>query len=103
MEIWEKIKGLYTGPGKFFTWFVTLWLLYFTWSWFFGSGNTIPIWINAKKEYRNQNAQIEVYKKEMAEMDAAIDRLESNPDTLEKFAREQYQFAAPGEDVYLLK
>lgn len=103
MEIWQKIKNLYTGKGKWFALFVTAWLVYFTWTWFFGSGNTIPIWLDAKKEYREQNAQIETYKKEMEEMDAAINRRKSNLDSLEKFAREQYQFAAPGEDVYIIE
>ena len=102
MEIWQKIKGLYTGEGSRFAWFVTLWLVYFTWSWLFGSGNTIFHWIDAKKEFRSQNASIEYYKNEIDKMDMIIDQRESNLDTLEKFAREQYNFAAKNEDVYII-
>ena len=40
---------------------------------------------------------------EIQEMDREIDRLRNNPDTLEAFAREQYYFSAPGEDVYILE
>jgi cell division protein FtsB len=103
MEIWQKIKNLYTGDSRWFTWFVTLWLLYFTWSWLFGSGNTIFHGIEAKEEYRRINASIEYYKNEIDRMDMIIDQRESNLDTLEKFAREQYHFAAPGEDVYIIE
>ena len=40
---------------------------------------------------------------EIEKMDMIIDQRESNLDTLEKFAREQYRFAAPGEDVYIIE
>ena len=103
MEIWQKIKNLYTGDNRWFTWFVTLWLLYFTWSGLFGSGNTIFHGIEAKEEYRSINASIEYYKNEIDRMDMIIDQRESNLDTLEKFAREQYHFAAPDEDVYIIE
>lgn len=103
MEIWQKIKNLYTGENWLFTWFVTLWLLYFTWSWLFGSGNTILHWIDAKKEFRSQNASIEYYQREIDNMDMVLTQRESNCDSLEKFAREQYHFAEPNEDVYILE
>ena len=103
MEIWQKIKNLYTGSSRWFAWFVTLWLLYFTWSWLWGDGNTIFHWLDAKKEFRSQNAQIEHYREEIEKMDMVIDQRESNLDTLEKFAREQYLFAAPGEDVFVIE
>jgi cell division protein FtsB len=35
-------------------------------------------------------------------MDKEIGALTGNRDSLEKFARETYHFAAPGEDVYLV-
>ncbi|MBE6240712.1 MAG: hypothetical protein E7115_04360 [Bacteroidales bacterium] len=103
MEIWQKIKNLYTGDNKWFVWFVTLWLLYFTWSWLFGSGNTIFHWIDAKKEYRKQNAEKEYYRGEIEDMDRIMKERESNLDSLEKYAREQHGFAAPGEDVYIIE
>ena len=103
MEIWEKVKKLYTGQNKWLVYIATGWLLYFLWSWFFGSGNTIGHWIDARRDYRNQNAQIEFYQKSIENMDMVLDQRESNLDTLEKFAREQYYFAAPGEVVYIIE
>ena len=35
-------------------------------------------------------------------MDREMNHRESSLDTLEKFAREQHQFAGPGEDVYII-
>ena len=39
--------------------------------------------------------------REIDAMDAQIKALSGDRDSLEKFARERYHFAAPGEDVYL--
>ena len=103
MEIWQKIKNLYTGERRKLVWFITAWLIYFSWTWLFGSGNTLFVWLDAKKEYREKTAQIKELDERIEEMDREMNHRESNPDTLEKFAREQYQFAAPGEDVYIIE
>lgn len=103
MNIWQKIKAIYTGERRWFAWFVTVSLVLFIYSWLFGRGNTIFHWIDAKREIADQNVQIEKYRKEIDEMDYTIDKRETNIDTLETFAREQYNFAAPDEDVYIIK
>jgi cell division protein FtsB len=36
-------------------------------------------------------------------MDAEIRSLTNSRDSLEKFARETYHFAAPGDDVYIIE
>ena len=95
MEIWEKVKSEFTGERRKFAWFVAVVFVVFVFSWMFGRGNTVFHWINAKREVRRQEAQIE-------EMDGSIDQRVTDLDTLEKFAREQYKFAAPGEDVYVI-
>ena len=46
---------------------------------------------------------IEMYRQENAELDRRINMMKTDRDTLEKFAREQFFFAAPGEDVYILE
>ena len=46
---------------------------------------------------------MELYQKEIEQMRRQVRMLESNRDSLEKFAREQFYFAAPGEDVYIVK
>ena len=102
MEIWEKVKSEFTGERRKFAWFVAVVFVVFVFSWMFGRGNTVFHWINAKREVRRQEAQIEEYKRQIAEMDGSIDQRVTDLDTLEKFAREQYKFAAPGEDVYVI-
>jgi len=103
MEIWDKIKQTFTGERRKFAWFVTVVLVCFVFSWMFGSGNTIFHWIHAKKEIKRQEAQIEEYKSRIEQMEGSIDQRVTDLDTLEKFAREQYHFAAPGEDVYVIE
>ena len=52
---------------------------------------------------RRQEKVIENYEAENAELDRRINMMKNDRDTLEKFAREQYNFAVPGEDVYVLE
>ena len=103
MELWSKIKSVYTGERRRFAWFVTVVLAYFIFSWMFGNGNTIFHWIRAKQEIRRQEMQIEEYKSQIKEMDGSIDQRVTDIDTLEKFAREQYNFSAKEEDVYVIE
>ena len=103
MEIWDKVKSVFAGEHRKFAWFVIVVLVVFVFSWMFGRGNTIFHWIEAKREIKRQEAQIEEYKTQIKEMDGSIDQRVTDIDTLEKFAREQYNFAAPGEDVYVIE
>lgn len=63
--------------------------------------NNIVRWIRSGIELRQQRHQIERYHQEIGEMNKKIDMLSTNKDSLEQFARENFHFAAPGEDVYL--
>ena len=99
----EKIKNLFKGKHGKFTWFVIITTVVFLVLWFIGPGNTIIHWVEAAVEVRRQQDQIEYYEKENAEMDRRLQMLRTDRDTLEKFAREQFHFAAPGEDVYIIE
>ncbi|MBR5103384.1 MAG: septum formation initiator family protein [Bacteroidales bacterium] len=103
MEIWDKVKNVFTGEHRKFAWFVLVVLVIFVFSWMFGRGNTIFHWVSAKREIRRQEAQIEEYKRQIEEMDGSIDQRVTDIDTLEKFAREQYRFSEEGEDVYVIE
>ena len=46
---------------------------------------------------------MEYYQKEINSLDKQIGILSNDKDTLETLAREQYNFAEPGDDVYLTK
>jgi len=73
-----------------------LWLLFF-------SHSSVLNWVRARWEINRQERQMEEYRKGIEEMDAEIQSLTRSRDSLEKFARETYHFAAPDEDVYLVE
>ena len=98
-----KIKDIFTGEHRKFAWFVVISTSLFLLSWLIGPGNTIIHWVKARNEISSQEKQMEVYRAQIDEMNQNIEELENNRDTLEKFARERFHFAAPGEDVYLIE
>ena len=50
-----------------------------------------------------QRRQIEYYQKSNAQLEEQLQNLSTDRDTLEKFARENFHFAAPDEDVYIIE
>ena len=98
-----KIKEIFTGEHRKFAWFVVISTSLFLLSWLIGPGNTIIHWVKARNEISSQEKQMEVYRAQIDEMNQNIEELENNRDTLEKFARERFHFAAPGEDVYVIE
>ena len=102
-DITGKIKEAYRGPRRKFVWFVTLSTAVFLFVWIVGPGNTIIHWVKAGIETRQQERLIEQYEAQNAEMETRLKMLRNDKDTLEKFAREQFHFAVPGEDVYIIE
>ena len=98
-----KFKELFKGRHGKFAWFVTITTIVFLVLWFVGPGNTIILWVESGLEVRRQQKQIEYYQKTNDEMSTRLDMLRNDKDTLEKFAREQFYFAVPGEDVYVVE
>ena len=76
--------------------------LFLLWIVFFGDDNLVR-WMKARMELRQQNRQIEWYRQEIAEMDKQVRTLSTDRDSLETYARENFHFAAPGDDVYIEK
>ena len=99
----KKIRNLYKGEHGTFFKFVTLCVTVFVVLWIVGPGNTVLHWARSKSDLRHQKKQMELYQKEIEQMRRQVRMLESNRDSLEKFAREHFYFAAPGEDVYVVK
>jgi len=58
-------------------------------------------WIEAGVNIRKQEKQMEFYEADIARLKGEVNSLTTNRDTLEKFAREKFLFAEPGEDVYV--
>lgn len=98
-----KINDIFHGPHRKFAWFVVITTSVFLVLWITGPGNTFVHWIRAGFEIRRQEKMIENYRRDNAELDRRIDMMKHDKDTLEKFAREQYDFAVPGEDVYVVE
>ena len=98
-----KIREIFHGPHKNFAKFVVGSTSIFLVLWILGPGNNFIHWIKAGIEIQRQERLIEKYSQENAELDRRIDMMKNDRDSLEKFAREQYNFAAPGEDVYLVE
>lgn len=97
-----RIKDMFRGEHKGFVWFVTASTSFFIFLWIVGPGNTIIHWVQAKMEISRQEKRIEAYRQEIEEMDKRARTIRTDRDTLEKFAREQFTFAVPGEDVYIV-
>lgn len=60
-------------------------------------------WAQAGFTLQRQRRQIELLQQENAALDRKIQMMKGNRDTLERYAREQFFFAEPGDDVYIIE
>ena len=58
-------------------------------------------WIQAGFTIRKQERQIELLKQQNSELEGKIRIMSSNRDSLETYAREQFQFVRNGDDLFL--
>lgn len=98
----SKVKDIFKGPHRSFAWTVTIVIGIFLIVWTMGPGNTFVGWIRAKRDISSMERQIRDYEQRSTEMDSRINKLRSDRDSLEKFAREKFYFSAPGEDIYIV-
>ena len=63
--------------------------------------DNVLTWINAGFTLRAQEKQIRTLEMKNEGLDRQFGDLMDNRDSLERFARETYYFAAPGDDVYI--
>lgn len=63
--------------------------------------DNIVNWVQAGLSLRRQERQIEQYQRENEELDRRIRVMTGDRDSLERYAREQFYFAEPGDDVYI--
>ena len=69
----------------------------------FISKSSVVNWVKGAAELSRQERLIKKYETEIREMDGEISALEANRDSLEKFGRENFHLAAPGDDVYVIE
>lgn len=98
-----KFKELWNGPDRSFFRYATVitvpFLLYIV---FLGS-NSLVRWAGAAVEIKRQERQMIRLRREINRMDLNVSTLSTNKDSLERYARERFGFAAPDEDVYELR
>ena len=99
----SKLSNIFKGEHKNFRVFVAFSTAVFVFIWIVGPGNTWIHWAKAGLEIKRQERQIKEYQLEIEKMDKTVNMLKTDRDTLEKFAREQFHFAAPGDDVYVIE
>ena len=63
----------------------------------------IITWVQAGFTLRRQHRQIEQLRQENDAMDKKIRTMSLDRDTLERYAREEFHFAEPGDDVYIIE
>ncbi len=98
----KSFKDIIKGEhGRFFIFAAVVFVVFFL-ILLFGKGNNLINWFGVKREISRQEKQIERYRREIDEMDRKIENLSNDKDALEEFARENFHFAAPGDDVYII-
>lgn len=87
----NRLKNRYFLSGVFFI----LWMTFL-------DTHSLKIHYKLYKEITETKRSIEYYKTEIEKDRELLKQLESNPEMLEKFAREQYYFKRPGEHIYII-
>ena len=103
-KIGEKIRAWKEHPaGKvLLNKYFIVGFIFLVWICFFDTNNVGQM-IRSRITLRNQQRQIEFYKREIAAMNRKLEQLKSERDSLEKFAREEYFYHQDGEDVYVIE
>ena len=76
--------------------------IFLVWICFFDTNNVGQL-LRARRTLRSQRQQIEFYEQEISKMERKLEQLQSQRDSLEKFAREEYYYQNDGEDVYVIE
>jgi cell division protein DivIC len=95
---WGESKFLKILKNKYLL--VTLFFL--VWVFFFDTNNLIS-WYSDLHEVIEQENQKKYYKEAIIKTEEKFKELSSNRDSLEKFAREQYFFHDPSEELFIIR
>ncbi|MBP9998968.1 MAG: septum formation initiator family protein [Bacteroidales bacterium] len=99
-DIWNKEKdGNKVAQRSFMRYAIVITVVFALFM--FLKKDSVLRWIQAGYTLSRQQKQIELYKEQNNELDRRIRTMRSDRDTLETFAREEFFFCAPGEDVYI--
>ena len=99
-EIWDREKDGNRVEQRSFVRFAIVITAVFVLFLFIKKDN-VARWIQAGFTLGQQERRIEQLKQENDRLDKQIRTLSTSRDSLEKFAREEFGFAEPGDDVYI--
>lgn len=99
-DIWDREKdGNRAGQRSFLRFAIVITAVFALF--LFIKKDSLVRWVQAGFTIRDQERRIEALKKDNDRLDAEIRMLSTSRDSLEQFAREQFGFAEPGDDVYI--
>ncbi len=93
--MWQKILSILRNK------YVLVFLALFVWLLFFDNHSLILQW-RIQQQLNELRQQKEFYQEEIRQDSMAIERLENDPDALERYAREKYMMKQEGEDVFII-
>jgi len=100
-DLWDrKLDGDDVESRSFFRYWIISTAVFLILICFVNQNNIIR-WVRAGLQIKQQNKQIESYKQDIDQLDRKIQGITADKDSLEQFARENFHFAAPGDDVYI--
>ncbi|HKM30876.1 MAG: hypothetical protein GX281_04860 [Bacteroidales bacterium] len=88
-------------PGLLRNRFFIVALVFMVWILFFDD-NSLTGWVRTLGEYYENKSQQRYYKEQIRQTEKSLRELQSNKDSLEKFARENYFFHKEDEDVFII-
>lgn len=91
----SKVLKVLKNKYLLVTVFFLVWILFF-------DANNLLQWYSDMKDVAAQEKQKAYYKEAIQKTDEQLKELRSNRDSLEKFAREQYYFHEPDEEVFIV-
>lgn len=108
MNVFTKVKEKYRewkqhSVGKvLLNKYFVVGFIFLVWICFLDTNNVGQM-IRSRVTLRRQQQQIEFYEQEISKMNRKLEQLNSERDSLERFAREEYYYHQDGEDVYVIE
>ena len=99
-DIWDRDKDGNKAPQRSFLRFAIVITAIIVLFLFIKKDNVVR-WIQAGFTLRSQEKRIEAIKQDNDRLDEQIRIMSTSLDSLEKYAREEFGFAEPEEDVYI--
>ena len=101
-NLWDKSKDGSKGERRSFLRFVIIATAVFVVILLLKKDSVIN-WARSGIELQRQKREMEYYRREIKKLDLQIEGLSANRDSMETYAREQFHFAKPGDDVYVIE